>query len=150
MVREYDYLNQYYCPTPSACVRTKTNMPSGFVGPASSFQECYDPSTGNTSEVRTWNPVYDYGSQPPSGNRAEQCASVTPVVVVPVGKGGQSDCSWVWWFVFLMILAGVLLLVLLASYKREPSAGKGKTLSSSATSTSAEKALLMKPQVPRT
>jgi len=111
-VRQYDHLNQYYCPAvvkdgcaQKLCLRRK-DQPAGFVGPASSFVECYDADSGSTSAPVTWNPVYDAASPPPPGAPAADCSQV-------VQNSAQAHCGWIWGLIVLCIL-GILVFAGLA------------------------------------
>jgi hypothetical protein len=43
---------ELYCP-PGSCLRDK-EQPDGWVGPASSFHECYEETSGDITEPQAW------------------------------------------------------------------------------------------------
>ena len=103
MVRQYDHLNQYHCPSivkdgcaQRMCVRRK-DQPEGFVGPAVSHLECYDPESGATAAPLAWNPVYDVHIPPPSDAPATDCAEVQR-------SSGSAHCGWLWGLIILGVL----------------------------------------------
>jgi hypothetical protein len=100
MVREFDYLNQYYCPYISKgncvnymCLRRRKTEDT-YPGEESSYWECYDPETGTTMAPVVWNPVYNRGTAPPHEIPARLCDK------------DDNQCTWIW--AFVIVLAGVL------------------------------------------
>ena len=121
MVREFDYMNQYSC-APGACLRSRQNAP-GFVGPESSFVECYNASNGTVVTPNVWNPVYDRNVAPPTGTSTATCSAPgTAAAAVAAGTAAataagltvthqSNSCAWLWWVI--AALAAILIIGLL-------------------------------------
>lgn len=129
-VRQYDHLNQYYCPAvvkdgcaQRLCIRRK-DQPAGFVGPASAFVECYDPDSDATSAPVTWNPVYDAATPPPGAAPAVDCSQVKRSVTA-------THCGWIWGLIILSIL-GILVFAGLSWFGKHPEVGAGAAAAAAA------------------
>ena len=125
-LRQYDYLNQYYCPTVTnngksyqTCLRRK-QMPTGWVGPAAEQYECYDEQTNAVSTPTVWNPVYSNGTLPPTQPQAPRCQP-------------KNNCKWIWYGV--VFLLGLLVVALLLMWLQSSNAKKNLSLQTTTSTT---------------
>jgi hypothetical protein len=103
MSRQYDHLNQYYCPSlvkdgcvQRMCLRRK-EQPQGFVGPAVAYLECHDPETDATAAPTVWNPVYDQAKPAPADPPARVCTEADRAAA-------RAHCGWIWGLIVLGLL----------------------------------------------
>ena len=116
--RQYDDLNQYYCPwvippdkkcANYSCLRRRKGSRKNVLGPEEEQYECYDPASGFSSQPRVWNPVYDAGTAPPSQPPASTCDAYD----LSAKKCEDGRCHW---SIPALILVGALVAYLAYRY----------------------------------